>query len=82
MEPGKVQYFDMVAGTEEVIQEVIEQYNRQYQTDFQIVEFENRSGVLFAVVKFLKAELADVFQLGSFFGMRIQHKRHTKEINW
>jgi hypothetical protein len=82
MEPSKAQYFDVIAGVEYIIQEVVEKYNRDYKTDFEIVEFENRGGVIFAVIKFVKASLDDVFQLGSFFGMQVQHKRHIKEINF
>ncbi|HMI62253.1 MAG TPA: hypothetical protein VK518_15140 [Puia sp.] len=82
MEQNDVKYFDLVAGAEFLIEEVIADYNKDYATDFEIVEFDNRGGVLFAVVKFSKAKLDDVFQLGSFFGMRVQFKRDRKEINW
>jgi hypothetical protein len=82
MEQSKAQYFDIVAGVEYIIRQVIEKYNKDYKTDFEIVEFENRGGVIFAVIKFVEATLADVFQLGSFFGMSVQNKRHTKEINF
>ena len=77
-----MQYFDMIAGVEYIIQEVVEKYNRDYKTDFEIVEFENRGGVIFAVIKFVNATLDDVFQLGSFFGMKVQQKRYNKEISF
>lgn len=82
MEPSKDQYFDIVAGNEELIQEVIERYNRQYKTDFKVVEFDDRDHVLFAVIKFTKGSLYDVFQMGSFFGMLVQDKRHKKEVDF
>jgi hypothetical protein len=82
MEPNHVQYVDVVAGDESVISGVVEQYNRIYKTDFEITTFEERNHVLFAVIKFSKARLFDVFQLGSLFGMHVQSKRDSKEIDW
>jgi hypothetical protein len=34
------------------------------------------------VISFVNANLDHVFQLGSFFGMSVQSKRHAKEINF
>ena len=82
MEQSKEQFFDVIAGDKLVFPSVLQQFNEQYQSDFQIVEFEERDHVLFAVVKFSKASLSDLFLLGFYFGMRVQNKRNSKEINW
>jgi hypothetical protein len=55
---------------------------KDYRTDFEIVDFENRDGVIFASVKTIISTDSDVFLLGSYFGMEVQIKRSKKEIDW
>lgn len=81
MESNKKTIFDIVSGDELVIVKTIENYNTDYKTDFEILGFENRDGVLFATIT-TTANPDDIFQLGCFFGIIIQYKRDHKEIDW
>ncbi len=81
MESNNKTSFDLVSGDELLIAETIDNYNADYKTDFEVLGFDNRDGVLFATVS-TTASADDIFQLGCFFGMNIQHKRESKEIDW
>jgi hypothetical protein len=75
-------YFELIAGDEYLIVETIKYYNEKYNSDFFIENFEDKDGVLFAKIRYVKSTVDDIFQLGCFFGMRIQYKRDRKEIEW
>ena len=74
--------FEVISGNTTLIREIIEFYNKDYGTDFSVVDFDNRDGVIFAIIKSSNASDSDIFQLGNFFGMEVQIKRSKKEINW
>jgi hypothetical protein len=75
-------FFELITGDENLIIEVINDFNIKYETDFELVNFEDKDGVIFAKVKYEKSTINDIFQLGCIFGMKIHKKRNLGEIDW
>lgn len=74
--------FEVIYGDEELFQNKVDQYNKTYHTDFEIIEFKERDGVEFATIQAKSAKLEDIFQLGCLYGMMIEIKRQRHEIDW
>ena len=73
--------FEIISGDDILIKKSIENYNKAYNTDFEIVKF-IYDEVVFARIKVTKYKVSDIFALGYQFGSTSQHFREKGEIDW
>ena len=73
--------FEIISGDDVLIKEVINNFNKTYNTDFEKVKF-IYDEVVFARIKVSKFKLSDIFDLGSQLGGYAQHNRQKGEIDW
>ena len=81
MEQNKKIEFDVISGDDILIKEVIKNYNRTYNTNFEIVNF-IYDEVVFSRIRATNYKVSDLFELGSQFGVYCQYKRQNGEIEW
>lgn len=81
MELDKPLEFEIITGDDILIKKSIENYNKTYKTDFEIVKF-IYDEVVFARIKVTKYKMSDIFALGYQFGSTSQHFRQKGEIDW
>ncbi|MEO2051683.1 MAG: hypothetical protein ABGX00_07930 [Allomuricauda sp.] len=81
MELDKPLEFEIITGDDVLIKKSIENYNKTYKTDFEIVKF-IYDEVVFARIKVTKYKMSDIFALGYQFGSTSQHFRQKGEIDW
>jgi hypothetical protein len=81
MELDKPLEFEIITGDDILIKKSIENYNKTYKTDFEIVKF-IYDEVVFARLKVTKYKISDIFALGYQFGSTAQHFRQKGEIDW
>ena len=79
---GQIISFEVATDDDVLIKELVDYYNGKYDTLFKILDYEDRDGVVFAIMELHQGSHSDVFQLGCFFGMRVQYKRSNAEIDW
>jgi hypothetical protein len=73
--------FEIISGDDILIKEVVNNYNKTYNTDFEIVKF-TYDEVVCARIKVSKYKLSNIFDLGNQLGGYAQHKRQKGEIDW
>ncbi len=73
--------FEIISGDDILIKEVVSNYNKTYNTDFEILKF-IYDEVVFARLKVSKFKFSDIFDLGNQFGGYAQFKRQKGEIDW
>lgn len=81
MELNKELIFDIISTDDIVIIEAVQDYNKIYKTDFEIVKF-IYDEVVFARLKVTKYQISDIFDLGYIFHSFIVSKRQKREIDW
>ncbi len=81
MELDRPMEFDIASGDDILIRKSVENYNKTYKTDFEIVKF-IYDEVVFARIKVTKCKISDIFALGYQFGSTAQHFRQKGEIDW
>ena len=72
--------FSIICDDEKHLEEVLNWYNKTYDTDFKIENIVYDE-VNFVDISSTKFTLADIFDIGYHFGMEIQKLREKGEIN-
>ena len=80
MEQSKIK-FTVICNDEKYLHQVINWYNKNYQTDFQIINIIDDE-VGFAELSVSRYNDADLFALGYQFGVKEQKLREKGEIDW
>ncbi len=73
--------FTIMSNDDKLIKEVIDSYNQNYGTNFEILEF-IYDEVIFAKISVNNFELIDIFNLGYQFGTTAQFRRDRMLIDW
>ena len=73
--------FNVISTDDKVILEAIQEYNKIYKTDFEVIEF-IYDEVIFAKIKVSQYQLSHIFDLGYYFHSYIELKRKRGEIDW
>lgn len=81
MELDKPLEFEIITGDDILIKKSVENYNKTYKTDFEIVNFVYDE-VVFARIKVTKYKISDIFALGYQFGSTAQYSRQKGKIDW
>lgn len=81
MELSKELTFEIISGDDILINEVVNNYNETYKTDFKILEF-IYDEVIFVRIKVSNYKVSDIFNLGYQLGIYVQFKREKGEIDW
>lgn len=74
--------FEITCSDEKYLKEVIEWYNRNYNTDFKIIEVVDEVEVLFVTISANQFKQSDVFELGYQFGTKEEKLRSEGKIDW
>ena len=73
---------NIATGNPELVVQTVNRMNNVYGADFEYLGYEDRDGVVFAMVKKGKSNLDQVYLLGFFLGCTIQELRLKGEISW
>ncbi|MDR7211942.1 MULTISPECIES: hypothetical protein [Flavobacterium] len=79
MELNKIK---IATGNPTIVKNIIEDFNKRYQTNFSIESIEDWDGVEFVIVNVNSSSLDDIYLLGFFHGMEIQDLRQKGEIDY
>jgi hypothetical protein len=79
MESNKIK---IATGNPKVVENIIENFNNRYNTNFSIESIEDWDGVEFVIVNINSASLDEIYLLGFFHGMEIQELRQKGGIDW
>jgi hypothetical protein len=75
-------FFFSVKCDKKLLPEVLEDYNKLYKTDFEIVEFNNNSLEVVAKIRVSQYQISDIFSLGFSYGSFNVYKNKSDEIDW
>lgn len=81
MEQNNEIIFSVICNDQEYLNQTIEWYNSNYNTNFEIVNY-IYDEVNFAEIKVSKFKLSDLFDLGYQFGVKEQSLRQQGKIDW
>ena len=73
---------NIATGNPELVVQTVNRMNNVYGADFEYLGYEDRDGVVFAMVKKGESNLDQVYLLGFFLGCTIQELRIKGEISW
>jgi hypothetical protein len=73
---------NIATGDPNLIISAIERMNVVYGSDFEYLGYEDRDGVVFALVGKCNSNLDQIYLLGFFLGCTIQDLRTKGEIGW
>ena len=73
--------FKIISTDDKIIIEAIQEYNKIYKTDFEVIEF-IYDEVVFAKIKVSQCQLSHIFDLGYYFHSYVVLKRQKGEIDW
>ncbi len=73
---------NIATGNPEIVEKTISRMNDVYGADFEYLGYEDRDGVVFAMIKNGKSSLDQIYLLGYFIGCTVQELRLKGEIEW
>jgi hypothetical protein len=72
----------VATGDYDLVKELLEMFNRAYNSKFKYLSSEEIDGVMFSYIDASEVSIDQIFLFGSSYGDKVKELRDKKEIDW